>query len=245
MINGKISTIQEFPYVVALEIWYQHNCGGAIISPYYVITAAHCLKYSNDPFNYQVRAGSSFRQQGGTVHQVRKINFHPQYQYPKNDVALLRLMNVIKFDGKTISSISMFKFGEESQPGSTASVAGWGWVKEGGPTSNQLMSIKLSIVDKKACNDSYINGSSFIPKGAICASGSHQSVCDGDSGSPLVVNGKLAGITAFMHNKNGCRSWPQPIGFTEVASVRKWIDNNDWSNVDPVWDEVLMWDLYD
>lgn len=42
IIGGTDVTIEEFPYQVAISVMGFHTCGGALISPVHVLTAAHC-----------------------------------------------------------------------------------------------------------------------------------------------------------------------------------------------------------
>lgn len=223
MIGGNNSTIEEFPYLVALEanLTYHDGCAGVIISQNHILTAAHCFKldYKN-PSSYRVRAGSTLREQGGTEHEVKKFILHFGWNRKKDDLVVVQLKDPIEFDS-TKQPIPMFEIGEESKNGSTAVTAGWGNVDQNGPKSNQLRSINMNIVDKKSCNGLWERGHG-IEEGEICASGGSKSACNGDSGSPLVINSRLAGIAAYA--TVWCTSSPEPNVFTEIAHYREWID---------------------
>lgn len=228
MTGGTNCTIEQFPYLVALELYSQQICSGAIISPYAIITAAHCLKFDQDPSQYRVRAGSSLRQQGGSVHGVWNFTKHGDYKTVNNvqlnDLALLWLSDPIEFDNRTTRSISLFDSGEISENGTIAFAAGWGWWKIG-VLPSQLQSIESKIIDTNTCDDIFYNGRyNLKAKGLICALNleRHQSTCRGDSGGPQVINGRVAGIISF--GDTGCKGWPLPNVFTEVAYFREWID---------------------
>lgn len=197
--------------------------------PKYIITAAHCFDENKHPSSYQVRAGSSFREHFGSIHQVRYITIHENYEENDlnafSDLAILELENPIELNNRTKKSIETFKLGEPSTNGSVAVTAGWGRATEDGLLPDQLTSIEMSIVDRKSCNDSWRFGGIFeIQQGQICAASANgsQSICSGDSGGPLVVGGKLAGVTST--SSDGCKSRPLPNVFTEVAYFNEWID---------------------
>lgn len=80
-INGKIvggenTTIEAYPYQVSLEVFKQHDCGGSILSPKVILTAAHCTADIKNLTSITVRAGSTIREQGGSVREVKAIINH-------------------------------------------------------------------------------------------------------------------------------------------------------------------------
>lgn len=45
IIGGQQAERGQFPYQVQIQYFNQHQCGGAIISPNWVVTAAHCVSF--------------------------------------------------------------------------------------------------------------------------------------------------------------------------------------------------------
>lgn len=43
IVGGALTSIQENPWQVSLQAFGNHNCGGSIVGPNVIITAAHCF----------------------------------------------------------------------------------------------------------------------------------------------------------------------------------------------------------
>ena len=86
IVGGSLVPTGSYPWTAALlGSNGSQFCGGSLIAPKWVVTAAHCSSSAAS-----VRVGSVDRQSGGQVIRViRRIN-HPQYS-TQNDIALLEL----------------------------------------------------------------------------------------------------------------------------------------------------------
>jgi len=82
-----------------------------------------------NPSTLTVLAGTNDLRQGGTRHQVAEIIIHEEYNRENfyiNDIAVVRVENVFVFDSNTAPAV-LPKQNQDSAPGSTATVVGWGW----------------------------------------------------------------------------------------------------------------------
>lgn len=145
-------------------------------------------------------------------------------------LALLLLDNPIELDDETKKSISMFEFGEEAKPGSIAEAAGWGmWNQEKKLVADQLRSITYRIMDKNDCFKALEEIEGF-QESEICAypdAGDNElhGACFGDSGGPVVIDGRLAGIMVHGSLEVICASaFEYPEVFAEISYFRNWID---------------------
>lgn len=226
--NDDNFAIKEFPYLVSVEYSNYHHltCGGTIVSPWFIVTAASCF---DDALPWQVRAGSSFEEEFGSIHRVRNVTIHPDYARNKarNNLAVVLLENPIEIDNKTKKAITMFESNEVINKGSDVKTAGWGCpIEDKSTLAKQLRSLKMKFIDEKTCKKFYDYTYNKFNKGDLCTAnvipGKSYEICYKDTGNPLVVDGKLAGIVYYR----GRSYADNPNKFLEIAHYRKWIDKS-------------------
>ncbi|KAJ8679173.1 hypothetical protein QAD02_014960 [Eretmocerus hayati] len=211
-------------YIVSIQYYNFHICGGSMIRRNVVLTAGHCI-YNYPIDTMTVRAGSVRFDSGGTVANVvnfvRHQNFHKDsFNRSVHDIALLKLGKSIM---RGVTIIGLFMQNEIVVPGSVGTVAGWGIMDEYNRVPNmELRVIHPYVIDKRDCSREYWlwNGVSDV---TICTFLPNQSTCKGDSGGPLVVDGRQAGIISWCR---GCARSGFPVAYTEVSSYRNWIEQN-------------------
>ncbi|EEY69715.1 uncharacterized protein PITG_06191 [Phytophthora infestans T30-4] len=110
--------------------------------------------------------------------------------------------------------------------GAAATAIGWGLTGENGAMSNELLSVDLTVLSDKECEQLVtIDSSMLCVKGVIS-----KGACAGDTGGPLVVestsNGRdiLVGVVSWNKDK-GCGQGPfYPGMYSRVSRARSWID---------------------
>ncbi|NP_001298167.1 serine protease SP24D-like precursor [Stomoxys calcitrans] len=221
IVGGLTAFKGSFPYQVSVQLNGGHICGGSIISKDYVLTAAHCVYEGQSdelvPISQlYIRAGSIFSNFGGQRRGVSEIKAHPSYNYPIDDIALLKLAQPLKLN-KEVAAIDLAT--EEPTSGSELTISGWGRLSEGGSMPRVLQHTTLLGLSNEDCRKTVP-----IPGHVICVlHGVRQGVCDGDSGGPAVLDKKLVGVANFVDGQCGTSG---PDGYASVPYYRDWILKN-------------------
>ncbi|KAK5646717.1 hypothetical protein RI129_005181 [Pyrocoelia pectoralis] len=219
IVGGQPVEIKQYPYQVSLEYYGSHICGGSIIGPNKVLTAAHCTSGSSAS-SFKIRHSTSYRGLEGDVIEVASIAQNPEFN-PfdlSNDVSVLTLTkNIEESDiGKPIEMVAA----NATEGGRKAVCTGWGTLSSGGLLPHQLQAVDLNEVDRVQCNDDYRGG---ITDTMICFASPGKDSCQGDSGGPLVVDGKQVGIVSWGY---GCAHPAYPGVYSHVAALRTFIDQH-------------------
>ncbi|CAJ1069242.1 hypothetical protein L3Q82_006870 [Xyrichtys novacula] len=198
IIGGKEVKRHSLPFM-ALLMNRGPDCGGILISPKWVLTAAHCGEIKEVILG--VHAINETEKNARQVLKVKRFP-HPCYDADEhvNDLMLLKLKKAAK-KTKTVQWLDLGNTIKDPAAGTICKVAGWGRTNNIGKMSNVLMAVNVTVIDRYKCNSQgYYNLTPIITRGMVCAGSDGQNsadTCQGDSGGPLLCNGQLVGVTSF------------------------------------------------
>lgn len=231
IVGGKTADPGTHPFHVGLmtksikDNFVARFCGGALVSPTHVVTAAHCVDDDDETASsIEVLVGARRLDGSGRRVGVARTFLHPRWRLGSHrgiDAAVLELAEPVS--GIPFATIASR---QPAVPGEILRITGWGdrspidWQDEdiGGEGDFPVDLMQADLPYRPYDPNAY--GSCGMDPHIICAGGNGISnTCGGDSGGPVTIN-RGAGyseLVGIMSTNSGCELTSDPAKLTNIA----------------------------
>ncbi|XP_010607816.1 chymotrypsinogen B [Fukomys damarensis] len=225
IIHGEDAVPGSWPWQVSLqdETGF-HFCGGSLICPYWVVTAAHCQVRTSDVVvagEYDLASGEEDVQ----VLEIAEVFPNPDFSFENasGDIALIRLATPAQLT-LTVSPVCLPCACGDFGPGTLCVTTGWGLSSfDSRETPSKLQQAVLPLVSTEECKN-YLSDYFTITDQMICAGGSGVSSCLGDSGGPLVCQKDGAWtLVGIVSGGSGTCDTSTPGVYARVTALVSWV----------------------
>ena len=238
--GGQPADAGKWAYHVGLFKNGTQFCGGTLVAPRFVLTAAHCASgdavYVGSQELRRVSGSGRLRAGSGQLIHVAAAHIHPSYDGNRtHDIALLELASEAPASHGAATLPNLAIHNRIASDDAQAVAIGWG---TSAPYSSsipstwpptRLQQASLTLKSQDAC--SQLMGGVFNREAHICTRDVQQDrgICQGDSGGPLFVRSNgidyQVGIASFAESFYSGVLLCSTSGFTKVATYAGWIND--------------------
>lgn len=220
IIGGVDAADGEFPFFVHSA--ENNTCGGSLIHPDIVLTAAHC-EGLNGPFRpgVFVYIGSNARRPDSSVERIQIQSLVKHFNYDRrtleNDIMLIKLAQ----PSRASTFIKVNPDPNIPVTGQSVTAIGVGRMTNLGLIAERLQKVQVLVVDHETCASAHrrtVNNHTML-----CATDLRKDACAGDSGGPLFNGLTQYGIISWGE---GCGNTDFPGVYTRLSTYTEWIQES-------------------
>ncbi|XP_039266278.2 uncharacterized protein LOC120341783 isoform X1 [Styela clava] len=228
---GHDSIVTRWPWMSLITIEKtKTRCGGIVIHKHWVLASAHCFKDAKPTdvhayfgiVNTKEHTGVKKFSQGRRVNRIR---IHPDYDYPSNDVALIRLTREVRLSNYV--NVVCLPHNEQPSEGQQCYATGYAMSIDRGEVIRWLQQEPVQVTNRGSCK--MAESKRRLEKNMLCVSHEKyikQGDCQGSSGGPLVCqrcsscDWYVAGLAS---EGKDCNTVKSGSAFTSVSIYEAWI----------------------
>ncbi|XP_060092308.1 urokinase-type plasminogen activator [Heteronotia binoei] len=246
IVGGKQAEIESQPWIAAIFYYMKRQgrtmflCGGSLIDPCWVATAAHCFKgKSLDPSQFTVVLGKSSLTTDETHEQrfkAERVILHDEFSEESrnfdHDIALLKLRSSSGQCAKESNAVKTICLPSENlvlNDNFRCEVSGYGKANSSDIYYARILkSTNVNLISQSLCRDEYYHDRG-LNSNMFCAGDPRwkTDACQGDSGGPLVCesNGRMV-LYGIVSWGDGCAKERKPGVYTRVTRYLPWIESH-------------------
>ncbi|XP_027632012.1 coagulation factor VII [Tupaia chinensis] len=237
IVGGKVCPKGECPWQALLRLNGALLCGGTLLAPHWVVSAAHCLDRLRSWRNLTVVLGEHDLSEDEGHEQPRQVAqvIVPDKYVPgrtDHDIALLRLRRpAVLSDHVVALCLPEAAFSERTLARVRFSVvSGWGQLLGRGATALELMAVDVPRLRTQDClqQSRAAAGAPGLTENMFCAGylDGSRDACKGDSGGPHATHFRgtwyLTGVVSWGQ---GCAAVGHLGVYTRVSRYTAWLSS--------------------